>query len=241
MADKRTQLETVIQTAINSMLKEVHTCLPAVVEEVNHSTQLIKAQTTIKRKLKGELVDLPVLVDVPIRYLRSNTFSFTFPIEVGDYVLLIFAERSIDTWLQNGGFQNPSDIRKFSLSDAFAFPMMYPNNDVIPNFDNTNLEIKTNSGSTKIIIKASEDVEIITTGEVKADCNTAIVNATTKVDITTPKVTITGDLEVTGKIDSPVINASSTMSVNSKDIETHIHSQPNDGGGDIEQNTSGIL
>ena len=165
MADRpTTSLEKVIQTAIDSALKEVHTCLPAVVTRVDPTNQLIDAQITIKRKLAGELVDLPLLVNVPIRFFKSATFSITFPIEVGDNVMIIFAERSIDTWLIEGGTQNPFDVRKHSLSDAFALPMMYHQGDVIPNFSASNLEIKTNSGDTKIIIKPTEEVEILTTG-----------------------------------------------------------------------------
>jgi len=159
MADKtKTPLEQVIQTAIDSALKEIHTCLPAVVTKVNHAEQLIDAQITIKRKMAGELVNLPLLVNVPLRYWRSATFSITFPIEVGDHVRIIFAERSIDTWLTEGGIQNPFDVRKFSLSDAFAEPAMYPQTDVIPTFDPINLEIKTNDGSGSIKITPTGDI-----------------------------------------------------------------------------------
>ena len=216
MADKTTtSLEKVIQTAIDSALKEIHTCLPAVVTKVNHTEQLIDAQLTIKRKMSGKLINLPLLVNVPIRYWRSNTFSITFPIEIGDHVRIIFAERSIDTWLTEGGIQNPFDFRKFSLSDAFAEPAMYHQKDVIPNFDPTNLEIKTNSGDTKIIVKASEDVEVITTGDVKIDCDnldaiaaaeakitsaTLVANISGTATITCPTVNVIGNLVVTGGI-----------------------------------------
>ena len=140
-AKTKTTLERSIQTGIDSALKELHTCLPGVVTKVTHATQLIDVQLTLKRKLAGEFQNLPLLVDVPIRYYKSATFSITFPIEVNDNVIIIFSERSIDTWLQDGGIQKPDDIRKFSLSDAFALPMMYPQNGVIPNFDSSNLEL----------------------------------------------------------------------------------------------------
>lgn len=159
MAEKsKSSLEEAIKITVDSMLKEVHTCLPAIVTSVDHATQLIDAQIVLKRKLAGELVNLPLLVDVPLRYWRSDTFSITFPIEVGDYVKIIFAERSIDNWLKDGGIQNPFDVRKFSLSDAFAEPVMYPQADVIPNFDPTNLEIKTNTGTGSIKITPGGDI-----------------------------------------------------------------------------------
>lgn len=269
LADRRAQLESVIKIAIDSAMKEVHTCLPAVVTKVNHAEQLIDAQITIKRKLAGKLVELPLLTNVPIRYPRSKTFSFTFPIEVGDHVELRFCERSIDTWLIDGGIQNPFDIRKHSLSDAFATPAMYHQKDIIPDFDPTNLEIKTNSGDTKIIVKASENVEIITTGEIKAICQTLLANvvdsvtincdsmiasvndsitatcdtaditADTSVDITSPITTITGDLTVTGTINSPTMKASSSLQVKGKEMDDHKHPQGQDSNGDTQVNTGG--
>lgn len=242
MADKtKTPLEQVIQTAIDTALKEVHTCLPAVVTRVDHSNQLIDAQITIKRKMSGKLVNLPLLVNVPLRYWKSKTFSITFPIEIGDHVKIVFAERSIDTWLTEGGIQNPFDFRKFSLSDAFAEPAMYHQKDVIPNFDSNNLEIKTNSGNTKIIVKASENVEIITTGEIKADCDTLVANAFISAIITTPIMTVDGNLTVTGTINAPIINAATSLLINSKEMDDHKHPQGVDSDGDTQQNTGGPI
>ena len=229
MADKRTQLETVIQTAIDSALKEIHTCLPAIVTRVDAANQLIDAQITIKRKLAGKLVLLPLLKNVPIRYWRSKTFSITFPIEVDDHVKILISERSIDTWLTQGGIQDPFDIRKFSLSDAFAEPVMYPQTDLIPDFDPNNLEIKTNSGNTKIIVKA-EGVDIITTGSTNITSSKTTINN---------DVDIIGKLDVSDRIDSPDIKASNSLVIKTKEMDDHRHPQGIDSDNDTQQNTGG--
>ena len=39
---------------------------------------------------------LPVIQSVPVLFPRTKLSFIHFPIEVGDYVLLIFLERSID-------------------------------------------------------------------------------------------------------------------------------------------------
>ena len=147
MADPRTTLETVIQTAIDSTMKEVHTMLPAIVQSIDTVEQTVDVQPTIKRKINGEIVDLPLLTGVPIRYPKTTDFSITWPIKTDDHVMIIFAERSIDNWLINGDLQNPGDIRKHNLSDGFAIPMMYPQTDLITSFDATNLQIRTTSGA----------------------------------------------------------------------------------------------
>lgn len=231
MGDRRTQLESVIQTAIDTALKEVHTSLPAVVTKVDHANQLVDAQITIKRKMNGVLINLPILIDVPIRYWKSKTFSITFPIEVGDHVKITFAERSIDTWLTEGGIQNPFDVRKFSLSDAFAEPVMYHQKDLIPDFDPVNLEIKTNSGNTKIIVK-SEGLEIITTGSTDITSSKTTINN---------DVDIIGDLNVSGRVDSPDIKASNSLVIKTKEMDDHKHPQGVDSDGDTQQNTGGPI
>jgi len=234
MAEKsKASIERVVQTAIDSALKDIHTCLPAVVTKVDHTTQLIEAQIVIKRKLSEELVNLPVLVDVPLRYPRSKTFSITFPIEIGDHVLIIFAERSIDTWLKEGGIQDPFDVRKFHLSDAFAIPSMYPQTDVIPDFNSSDLELKTNSGNTKIKVKA-EGVDVNTSTEVNITAPQSNINGNVKIN---------GNLDVTGIITAPTIEAITTtgsLKVRGKEVYNHNHTQPNDSGGNIEAPTNGM-
>jgi hypothetical protein len=148
----------VIQEGVDASLKERHTCLPGVFTSFDPVEQLADIQPTLKIKVNDVLQNLPLLTSVPVRFSRSRDFSITFPLVVGDEVLLIFAERSIDTWLINGGIQNPFDFRKHNLSDAFAFPMCYSQKNLIPSFDSTNLEIKANSGSAKIAVAPGTEI-----------------------------------------------------------------------------------
>ena len=197
MGDRRSSLSNAIQLGIDSALKELHTCLPAEVISFNAAEQTADLQISIKRKIGSELVLLPVLKSVPIRYQRSSTYSITFPLEVGDHVMVIFCERSIDTWLEQGGIKEPSDIRKHDLSDAFATPMMYPKPDVIPDFNSDDLEIKTNSGNAKIIVKASGEVHIETDSDTKITSGSLIA-------IEAPTITATATALI--ELDAPMIN-----------------------------------
>lgn len=160
MSDPKNSLETVVQAAIDTSLTEVHTMLPGLVVSFDSDTQLADVQPTIKRKIKGKMENLPLLTDVPVRYSKSKIFSFTFPLEKGDQVLLIFSERSIDTWLTYGANQDPADVRQHSLSDAFAIPMMYDQTNIIANFNSDNLEIRGPNGII-ISVNASGKATII--------------------------------------------------------------------------------
>lgn len=155
-------IEAAIQEGIASALKDLHTCLPGVIDSFDPATQLADIQPTIKRKIRsldGEeiLQNLPLLTSVPVRFLKTNSFSITMPPETGDEVLILFCERSIDTWLMYGGIQNPLDFRRHDLSDAFAFPLMYSQKNVVASFHAINLEIKS-AGSAKIALTPTTEV-----------------------------------------------------------------------------------
>lgn len=197
--DRRASLETAIQTGIDSSLKDLHTCLPGEVISFNPAEQTADIQPSIKRLLNGKLVNLPVLKAVPIRYQRSSDFSITFPLVVGDHVLLIFCERSIDTWLEQGGIKGPDDIRRHSLSDAFALPMMYGQPDKITDFDADNLEIKSSGGTS---------VKLTPSGNIELNGNSDFVTAFTDMKVAFDQLVSDFNLHTHGGVQS---GASSTL------------------------------
>lgn len=216
MADPRIQFEQVIQTAIDSSLKEVHTALPGVVQAFDPETQLADIQVTIQRKLAGELVNLPLLAEVPVRYFRCGGFTITAPLVQGDHVLLIFAERSIDTWLTSGEISNPADVRRHTLSDAFAIPMMFPQTNVISNFDNTNIQIRTDDGGGFVNITPNGNIElngnadsVTAFNDMKAAFDTLVTNFNNHIHLTT--ATVTGGDPV-GVISVPTVSSTADMS-----------------------------
>ena len=117
----------VIQSAIDARLMSLHTCLPAIVTAYDSETQRATVQPEIRRKyITDEVVDLPPIQDVPVVWPRGGGAVLHFPLAVGDQVMLVFSERSIDEWKESGGQVLPEEFRKFDLSDAFAIPGGYP-------------------------------------------------------------------------------------------------------------------
>lgn len=157
-------LSKVISNAISGALSNIHTCLPGRVESFDASTGLAKVVPLLKRKYVSEEnpVDLPVISGVPVVFPRAGDSWLRLPIAAGDYVLLLFSERSIDRWLDMGGTVDPLDPAKFDLNDAIAVPGIYPKPDALEaNGASTSLEIA--NGSAFIEIKANGTVEITAT------------------------------------------------------------------------------
>ncbi|RKZ95958.1 MAG: hypothetical protein DRQ46_07735 [Gammaproteobacteria bacterium] len=157
MGDRRSTLSSSIKKGIDSALKELHTAMPGEIISFDPDEQIADIQPMIKRVMGGEVVNLPVLKAVPVRFMKSGEFTVTFPLSEGDEVELIFQERSIDTWLEQGGIVAPDDVRKHALSDAIAIPVGYSQANKISNFDPDNLEIRSEGGAS---IKITPDGNI---------------------------------------------------------------------------------
>lgn len=219
--DRKSTLESVIATAIQTQLKEVHTMLPGQIVSFDPVNQLADIQTQLKRKVGNKLINLPVLSSVPVRFPKSKAFSISFPLVEGDEVALYFIERSIDNWLEQGGIQSPNDTRKFDLSDAYAVPVLYSQQNKITDFDPDNMVIKSNNGNAKITLKADGTILMETTG------NTEITSAKT---IINNNMDIVGDLDVTGKITAPTIEASTSLIAGTAEVNDHVHGGVTVGG-----------
>lgn len=214
--DRKASLESVINTAIATNLKDLHTMLPGQIISFDPTTQLADIQPQLKRKVGDDLINLPVLSQVPVRFLKSKDFVITFPLQEGDEVALYFIERSIDNWLEEGGIQSPNDTRRFDLSDAYAVPVLYSQKEIVTDFDPNNMVIKSTNGNAKITIKTDGTIEMETSGETI---------------LTSSKTTINNDLNVTGKITAPTIEAASSLTINSVEVKDHLHGGVTTGSG----------
>ena len=64
-----------------------------------------------------------MVTGVPVVFPMGAFGGVTFPVQVGDTVLLVCSSSSLDAWLAgNGGEVDPQDDRRHDLSDAIAIP-----------------------------------------------------------------------------------------------------------------------
>ena len=120
-------LVEVLRAAIDARMVDLHVSLPATVLAYDATRQAATVQPLIRRGYMDEFGDrvvekLPAIPDVPVAFQGAGGFRCTFPVAVGDVVLLIFAEASIDKWLSTGHEGDPRDDRRHTLSDAIAVP-----------------------------------------------------------------------------------------------------------------------
>jgi|JI10StandDraft_1071094.scaffolds.fasta_scaffold628615_1 hypothetical protein len=164
-----------LKQAIDNHLLDVHTALIGRIEKYDASTQLADIQPVLKRAIKTgdgtiKQEQLPLLVDVPILFLRAGEFFISLPVEVGDYVQVIFNEAAIDDFLSESSSSIDS-ARRFTLQGAVGVPGIYPQAKALKSAHRANLVIGRDDG-----IQLHIDQEKIRLGSEKAEEALAIAS-----------------------------------------------------------------
>lgn len=168
----------------NTIFSMLRVSLPGIVQSFDPATCTCTVQPAItgqELNEKGHIqsAPLPLLTDVPVIFPRGGGCTITFPVKAGDECLVVFSDRCIDFWWQNGGVQEPVDPRQHDLSDAFAFVGPQSQAQKISGISTTSVQVRTDDGSSFI--------ELMQGGNV---------------NITTPLLTVNGNVQVNGTVTS---------------------------------------
>lgn len=201
-------LSEVIGSHINNYDSQLFTSIPAVILEVSGdpSIKYVKVQPTIKVVGTDGLVsEIAPISKVPVVFPSGGGGILSFPLKVGDTVLLVFSQSNISNWLEGDGSKvKPETSRSHNINDAIAIPCLYPfSKNLEPSKDNVELKYNKNSLSLKKNggTKLSSD-----------SGNVSIESSSNDVDITTSsKFSVTNDSEELISLLSEVIDAISQI------------------------------
>lgn len=130
--------------------------MPGVIVDFDPETQTATIQPKYKPLHNGEPVDMPQLLEVPVRFPRAGGFVITHPVKAGDSVTLRPLMRSTENFHDGEDYSTPSDTRSFALSDMEAhLDGGEPLTNAIPNFNSEHMEIRSADGQFSIAM--SED------------------------------------------------------------------------------------
>ena len=151
------------------------------------------------------LQNLPIIPDVPLVVQHGGGYMATYPVAVGDEVLIVHAARNIDGWWQSGGIQPPLDSRLHDLSDAFAIHGPFSQATKPANYSTTTAQFRSIDGTVvveldqpngKVNIKAAQEIDLEAPGEL-ININAGTIDIAGTVNIT-GTVHITGALVING-------------------------------------------
>jgi len=193
-----------VQNAIEQRLFELFTAMPGKVVSYESSTALATIEPQIKRKyIDGDSFTLPLITHVPVMHPRTSKAHMRLPVAVGDTGLIIWSQRSIDIWLEQGRAVDPEDSRKFNISDAAFYPGLFAKNSLMAISGSvTSMELKND--------KAFIDIESNGTIKIKNPRTTVTIKQSGEITTTNGVYTetITNDGNVT------VENGENTFKIN---------------------------
>ena len=222
--------EESLRLALENAQSQIWTATPAIVQAVNLAAQTLSVQPAIQGTLSNpdgttQTVNLPLLVDVPIVWPRAGGFALTFPIAVGDEVLVVFGARCIDSWWQSGSVGAPAEARMHDLSDGFAIlaPTSQPKK--FANVSSTNVQLRDTAGTTYVEITPGGKARVVGASAIDIEAPTINLNGASAVNVTAPTIALNGQ----------VTQASGSFSIGGIVFGTHKHtgvqSGPSNTGG----------
>lgn len=116
--------------------------IPGEIVSFNGATQTATIKPLFKPKFNGKPVNMPELLEVPVRFERAGNGALTYPVKPGDKVALRPQMRSSENYHTEGDGA-ASDARSFNLSDMEAHLAGGESlKDPIPNFDGSNVHMR---------------------------------------------------------------------------------------------------
>jgi len=210
--------EESLRLALENAQSHMWTATPAIVQAVNLAAQTLSVQPAIQGTLSNpdgtaQTVNLPLLVDVPIVWPRAGGFALTFPIAVGDEVLVVFGARCIDSWWQSGGVGAPAEARMHDLSDGFAIlaPTSQPKK--FANVSSTNVQLRDTAGTTYVEITPDGKARVVGASAIDIEAPTINLTGGASVNVTAPTIALNGQ----------VTQASGSLSIGGIVFGTHKH------------------
>lgn len=120
-----------LKILLNEVKAEIFATLNCIqvgkIEKVTPAAQTVEIQLQIKRlAADGTSTLYPLLVDCPYFVLQGGGAYIDMPIAPGDYCIVLFNDRCIDSWWSTANVADPPSTRKHSLSDALAIVGLNP-------------------------------------------------------------------------------------------------------------------
>jgi len=144
-----------------NLLEGVNSCTIGRIEKFDTKKMKAEVMPLVKYKNKdGITEERPLLIEVPVSFLKAGPFIIRPPYKQGDIVLVIFADNDIENVLLSGDVSEPNSTRKHSLDDAIVVGGIMPFTKELPSEHGKDLVIAKDDFTSKIVIKEDGSIEI---------------------------------------------------------------------------------
>lgn len=187
-------------------------------------------------RLDSDNIYYPLILDAPVIFPRGGGVTLTFPIQPGDECLVIFSDRCIDFWWQNGKVQNGSRGRRHDYSDAFVIPGPQSQAKKISGISTSAAQLRTDDGAAFVEVAVGHAISVKTPGKLTASADGGT-------EITSPTIVFNGNVTINGNLSQGMgasggsatmlgpVNVTNDVKAGGKSLMSHTHSGVQTGGG----------
>lgn len=177
---------------VTFMLQALRTGIPGKIVK----TDGMKATVipTVKRLFKGKAVDPTAIPNIPIWRLGTNKARVTVPLnpEGGDYCVIMFSERPIDTWAAGDGTAKaPKDGGHHDTRGAWCLVGLEP-------FSSEKVDTEN------LVVEMNRDVEDKYCSITLAPTGIISMKSPTEIVLDTPVVKCTGNIEAAEEVQDKI-------------------------------------
>jgi len=145
--------DQLIRGSFVELMKNVGTSIPGHITGFDAATQLAQVQIGIEiLTVAGDSATPSVIVEVPV-YQPGGKYIVEFEVSPGDEGLVVFSQRTIDSWRETGGVANLSPVRFHDMSDALFFPGFRSAPNAIPAHANNGVRLRNADGTQYVWLK----------------------------------------------------------------------------------------
>lgn len=179
-------LSSVLDSTRRETLTTVNCVQIGIIKEFDITTQLATIQIAMKqvRDISEDgvktLVEYPLILECPVMVLFGGIDILTLPIAPGDNCIVLFNDRDIDQWVNNGNDFAPVTSRAHDINDAFAIVGIRPLTNSIANYLANGIRLSHAQGNSQI------------------DLTDGLIHSIAELFLHTGDMTVTGDVTVEG-------------------------------------------
>ncbi|MCX2708352.1 MULTISPECIES: Gp138 family membrane-puncturing spike protein [unclassified Pseudomonas] len=238
------QQQSLIDVINNQIADTAHdwdTAFPARIIRINSAERLsVDVQMmSYRTDNDGDITDDVAILQVPVIFPSTQTAALTLPINVGDLVLCVCSQTSLDNFKIQGNSNSTvvNDHRRFSTQDAIAIPGLYPfglskNNPQARHFthDTKSVSLTGNLGTgleCRVVLQPDGNIVLETEQAVEMKCKTFDLTASESISLTAPQMNV--NVQATNWTGQGYVIGEFT--VNNIPMSTHAHTGVTPGSG----------
>lgn len=136
-----------IKKHLNMRLASFQTTEVVIVESVDYTTWKCSVRPKPKIDVRGDVQDMPIILEVPIAVQKAGNSVILMPVKVGDIGICTFSKHAIDNLLIDFNTVEITIPRTFDLNDAIYIGGTFVEAEDIPSISSDEMLLYHRSGA----------------------------------------------------------------------------------------------